>query len=252
MKTKPIILSLLMVGFTAGQVFAGDASITGTIRFGEENVPVMKVINMNADPKCVQNNQGKEVRAQTLVLGPDKTMANIFVRVKSGLPEGKTYDTPTDPIVIDQIGCMYVPHVLASMVNQPVKILNSDGTLHNVHALPKVNQEFNIAMPAFKKEITKTLDKVEPDPFKIKCDVHPWMGGYMAVMSHPYFDVTKEDGKYTIKGLEPGTYEIEIWHEKLGTQTAKVTVAAGETKTQDFVMKKPTSVGKLEAIIIVR
>lgn len=251
MKLKLGIVALAATLFIGTQSLAGDASITGTITW-EGNVPNMKVLKMNADPKCVKNNEGKEVKAQTLVLGPNKTVANIFVRVKIGLPAGKTYDTPADPVVIDQLGCMYIPHVIVSMKDQGVKILNSDGTLHNVHALPKINKEFNVAMPAFKKEIEKKFDKVEIDPFRIKCDVHPWMNGYFAVMDNPFFSVTKEDGKYEIKGLDPGEYEIEIWHEKLGTQTATVKVGAGESKTQDFTLKKLTKTAQIEAVMIIR
>lgn len=251
MKRMISLVAFVATTLMSIQAFAGTASVTGTVKFAEDTVPKMKVLKMNADPKCVKNNQGKDITSPTLVLGPDKTMANIFVSVKSGLPAGKTYETPKEAVIIDQFGCMYLPHVVATMVNQEVKIKNSDGTLHNVHGLPKVNKEFNVAMPAFKKQIDKKFDKAE-DPFKIKCDVHPWMGGYMAVMSHPFFSVTGTDGKYTIKGLDPGTYEIEIWHEKLGTQTAKVTVAEGEAKVQDFSMKKPTTVGHLDAVMIVR
>lgn len=249
MKLKAAVLTATLIAST--QVWAGDATVTGKISLDPTvPVPTMTTIKMSADPKCEANNAGKEIKAQSLVMSPDKTVANVFVRVKSGL-KTTTFTTPTEPVVVDQFGCMYIPHVIATMVNQPVKIKNSDGTLHNVHGTPTTNAEFNIAMPAFKKEMDKVFDK-EESPFHVKCDVHPWMSGYVAVMTHPYFSVTKEDGKFEIKGLDAGEYEIEVWHEKLGVQTAKVTVAAGETKVQDFVLTKPTTVGQLEAIIIER
>lgn len=250
MKTKTILLTLFLLASAHTQVLAGDGTIMGTIKF-EGTAPEMKVIPMSADAKCEANNKGKTVKAETLVLGQGMTMANVLVRVKSGLAAGQTFDKPTEPVVIDQIGCMYVPRVVAGMAGQGVKFLNSDGTMHNVHGLSKVNAEFNISMPAFKKEHVQNLAQVE-DPFTVKCDVHPWMKGTIAVMSHPYFSVTKDDGAYTIKGLEPGDYEIEIWHEKLGIQTAKVTVAAGESKTLDFTLQAPAQVSQLEAIMIVR
>jgi plastocyanin len=160
-------------------------------------------------------------------------MGNILVYVSKGVPAGKTYPAPKTPVVFDQNGCQYKPHVLALMVGQPYKILNSDGILHNVHALPKINTAFNRPMPATVKEVTVTFDKAEAN-FPVKCDVHPWMGAFVGVFNHPFFAVTGADGKFTISGLDPGTYEITAWHERMGTQTATVTVGASDTKTQAF------------------
>jgi len=249
MKAKIIIATLVLGVLVGTQAYSGDGAITGTIKF-EGQAPKMKVIKMSADAKCEAKNAGKKILAESLVIGADMTMANVLVRIKTGLPEGQTYTAPAEPVVINQIGCMYVPHVAATMPGQEVKFLNSDGTLHNVHGLPKVNAEFNVPMPGFKKEISRKFDKVE-DPFAVKCDVHPWMKGYVAVQDNPFTSVTAQDGKFTIKGLAAGDYEVEIWHEKLGTKTGKVTVGAGETKTLDFTMAKPTTVGMLNAIMIV-
>lgn len=211
------------------------ATITGTVVY-EGAIPKLRTLNMGAEPTCAAKHSTPP-KSQALVLGPGNKMANVFVKVKSGLPK-KTYEPPKEPVVVDQNGCVYEPHVFAVMVNQPVKILNSDGVLHNVHPLPKINRAFNLAMPKTVTETVKTFEKVEEDMFPIKCDVHPWMQAFMCVMSHPFYSVTGTDGKFTISGLEPGTYEIEAWHERLGTQTAKVTVAAGETKTVDFTFKR--------------
>jgi plastocyanin len=178
------------------------------------------------------------VQPQTIQLGEGNEIGNIFVHVKSGIPK-KNFPAPAEEVVIDQKGCMYHPHVIGVMVNQTVKILNPDGTLHNVHALPKLNAEFNLAMPKFRTEVTKTFEKPEM-LFPIKCDVHPWMGAWISVMSHPYFDVTAEDGVFEIKDLPAGEYEIEAWQEKLGTQTAKVTLAEGESKEVNFTFSKPS------------
>jgi uncharacterized protein (DUF2141 family) len=141
---------------------------------------------------------------------------------------------------MDQKGCHYEPHVFGIQVGQPFKILNSDGILHNVHALPKINKPFNKAMPATVTETTTKFDKDE-GLFQIKCDVHPWMTAYAAVLTHPFYSVTSKDGKFTIQNLDPGTYQIEAWHEKLGTQKATVTVGASDTKTQDFKFSAPAA-----------
>ncbi len=132
----------------------------------------------------------------------------------------------------------YKPHVMGIMVGQTYKILNSDGILHNVHALPKINKAFNRAMPPTVKEATATFDKPEA-LFMVKCDVHPWMNAYVGVFTNPFFSVTGKDGKFTISGLDPGTYEISAWHERLGTQTATVTVDASGTKVQNFKFAVP-------------
>ncbi len=249
MKSKVLAVAFVMACM-AGQAFAGDAKITGKIMMTGD-IPPVRVLKMDSDAKCVANNAGKEVKSHALVLGAGNTISNVFVKVKSGLKPGVTHALPATPVEIDQYGCMYMPHVVAAMKGQTVRVKNSDGTLHNVHGLPTANAEFNVPMPPMKKVMDKTFDKAE-DPFRIKCDVHPWMEGYVAVMDHPYFSVTKEDGTFTISGLDAGEYEIEVWHEKLGTQTAKVTVGAGETKTQDFSLSKPAAVGQLDAVMIVR
>jgi hypothetical protein len=124
------------------------------------------------------------------------------------------------------------------MVGQPFKVLNDDGVLHNVHALAKVNRPFNMAMPPTRKEATETFAK-EEGMFTIKCDVHPWMQAYIGVFGNPFFTVTKTDGKFTIANLPAGTYEIEAWHEKLGTRKATVTVGASDTKQVGFKFSPP-------------
>jgi plastocyanin len=187
---------------------------------------------MDADPVCAKKHSAP-VQNEMLVLGTGNTMGNVMVWVSKGLPAGKTYPASTAPAVLDQNGCQYKPHVMGLMVGQPYKILNSDGILHNIHTLPKINKAFNKPMPATMKETTTTFDKAEPI-FNIKCDVHPWMQAYVGVFTNPFYSVTSSNGKFTISGLDPGTYELTAWHERLGTQTASVTVGASGTKTQDF------------------
>jgi plastocyanin len=225
----------LAAGLVAVSVWPGIAfaasTITGTITF-DGKAPNLKPLAMDADPACAKKHK-TPVPNEMLVLGNGNTMGNILVWVSKGLPAGKSYPAPKNPVTLDQKGCQYVPHVQGIMVGQPYRILNSDGILHNVHALPKVNPSFNQPMPATMKEKTVTFSKPE-HVFLIKCDVHPWMMAYIGVFTHPFFSATGTDGKFTISGLDPGTYEITAWHEKLGERKATITVGANETKTQDF------------------
>jgi len=208
------------------------STVTGTVTF-DGKVPALKPLAMDAEPVCHKVHGGKPVPNEMLVLGNGNTMANIMVWVSKGLPAGKTWPAPKTPVVLDQHGCQYLPHVTGIMVGQPYRILNSDGILHNIHTLPKVNPSFNRGQPATVKEMTTTFPKPEAI-FQVKCDVHPWMSAYIGVYTHPFFSVTSTDGKFTIAGLDPGTYEITAWHERLGTQTASITVGASDTKTQNF------------------
>jgi len=210
----------------------GASSIAGTVTF-DGKVPALRPLGMEAEPVCHEMHSGKPVPNEMLVLGSGNTMGNIMVWVSKGLPAGKTWPAPQTPVVLDQKGCQYVPHVMGIMVGQTYRILNSDGILHNIHTLPKINPSLNRGQPATVEEMTTTFPKPE-GMFQIKCDVHPWMSAYMGVFTHPFFSVTGTDGKYTISGLAPGTYEITAWHEKLGTQTASITVGANDTKTQNF------------------
>ena len=231
------LASGLLLALTASPAFAG-ATISGTVSY-DGKIPNLKPLAMDADPACASKHSSP-VPNEMLKLGSGNTMGNIIVSVKSGLPAGKTYPAPTEPFVMDQNGCQYKPHVFALQVGQPLKILNSDGVLHNVHALPKVNGQFNLAMPGTRKEAEHKFEKVEPNAFPVKCDVHPWMTAHVSVFDHPYFAVTQDDGKYKINvDLPAGTYEIEAWHEKLGSKVEKVTVADGETKTVDFKFTAP-------------
>lgn len=212
----------------------GDATITGAVTY-TGTPPTLPEIDMAADPSCAEMHD-EAVQAQTLVLGGDGTMGNVFVQVAGGMPEAE-YETPATPVVIDQEGCMYQPHVVGMMAGQPLQFLNSDGILHNVHGTPSDNREFNLGMPGSVTHQSVTLNR--PELYvPVKCDVHPWMSAYVGVMTHPYFEVTDDDGQFEIT-VPAGTYTIEAWHERLGTQTQEVTVAAGESATVDFEFAAP-------------
>jgi plastocyanin len=159
----------------------------------------------------------------------------VFVYVKDGLGD-RTFPAPQTEVVLDQRGCKYMPHVIGAQVGQPVKIINSDATLHNVHAVPKVNPEFNFSQALKGMENVRTFDRPEiMVPFR--CDVHGWMAAYVGVVPHPYFAVTAANGSFEIKGLPAGTYTLEAWHETLGVQTATVTVDGTAPGTASFAFK---------------
>jgi plastocyanin len=227
----------LAAGVCAVAQAAAAGTITGAAVY-EGKVPNLKPLAVAAEPMCAKKHP--TVPNEALVLGAGNAMANVVVRVVGGLPAGKSYPAPTTPVTMDQVGCQYVPHVIGLMVGQPFKVLNSDGVLHNVHALPKVNKPFNMAMPPTRKEATETFAK-EEGMFVVKCDVHPWMQSYIGVFSHPFFAVTGSDGKFTIANLPAGTYEVEAWHEKLGTQKTSVTVGASDTKSAAFKFSPPAA-----------
>jgi plastocyanin len=228
---------VVALGATLGLLgsVAGAGTIAGTVVYVGA-VPHLRPIPVAAEPICAKKHA--TIPNEVLVLGDGNTMANVLVHVVKGLPAGKTWPAPKEPVVMDQEGCQYAPHVMGIMVGQTFEVLNSDGILHNVHALPNVNRPFNMAMPPSRKEATATFAKPE-GMFTIKCDFHPWMHAWLGVFADPFFAVTKKDGKFSIPNLPAGTYEIEAWHEKLGTQKATVTVGAGETKTVAFKFSPP-------------
>ena len=205
--SRTSLASILLLTLSAAPVLAASA-VTGTVTYTGK-VPALKPIDMNADPACASKHTTPQP-SDVLVLGTGNTMANVMVRVKS--PVTGTFAAPATPVVIDQKGCHYSPHVVGVMVDQTLQLRNSDGLLHNVHALPKVNSPFNMAMPANRTTADTKFGK-EEGMFLVKCDVHGWMTSYVGVFSNPYFAVTGPDGKFTISGLAPGTYEIEAWHE---------------------------------------
>jgi plastocyanin len=210
----------------------GGATVTGKIVFAG-TAPAMEQIKMDADAFCKAAHSAP-VSSQEVQVNSNGTLKDVFVYVKQGV--SGSYPAPTQPVVLDQQGCQYHPHVFGIQVGQPLKIVNSDGTLHNIHALPKVNQEFNIGQPFKGMETVKKFDKLEV-PLHFKCDVHKWMSSYAGVLPHPFYAVSNDQGTFEIKNLPPGNYVIEAWQEKYGPQTQNVTVSGAESKTVDFTFK---------------
>lgn len=198
----------------------GPGTITGAVTFAG-TPPKPRPVRMDSDPLCVPE---PGVTSELLVVGPNSGLKNVFVYVKDGLGE-RRYAVPSTPVALDQKGCRYIPHVFGVQVGQTVNVSNSDPLVHNVHAVPKNNREFNIGQPARTPPMPRVFDQPEIGvPFK--CDVHGWMNAYANVVPHPFFAVTADDGSFEIKGLPAGTYTLELWHEQLGTQTQTVTVDA--------------------------
>jgi plastocyanin len=207
---------------------ATAATVSGTVKF-DGTAPKPSKIDMSQDPACKGMNE-----AENIVVGGGD-LANVFVYVKDGLGS-RTFDVLKDPVVLDQQGCKYHPHVLGVMAGQTVQIKNDDQTTHNIHPTPKDNREWNESQPPSSPAIEKNFAR-EEIMLPVKCNQHPWMKMYINVVKTPFFAVTDKSGKYEIKGLPPGDYTIAFVHEKLGEQDQKVTVAAKDTKTVDQSFK---------------
>jgi plastocyanin len=215
----------------AASVPADAATVVGLVRF-EGAQPAMPNIPMGADPFC-HAAHSTPVKAPDVIVGSGGELANVFVYVKDFKGAAPK---PSNAALLDQIGCQYTPRVSGVQVGQTLEIRNSDATLHNVHALAKTNKEFNIGQPVQGMVSKKTFDKPEV-MIKFKCDVHGWMASYLAVLPHPYYGVSGENGSFTIQGLPPGSYTLEAWHEKYGTQTQQVQVGAQESKQVSFTFR---------------
>ncbi len=212
---------------------AATGEITGKILF-EGTKPHLPQISMAQDPECARENQGKVVYPQDGMVNPNGTLPNVFVYIKSGVHG--TFPTPGQDVTLDQQGCTYVPHVLGIMVGQPLKVVNSDFTTHNIHVMPKNNPQWNQSQPPGAAPFYKKFEHPEI-MVPVHCNEHPWMKAYIGVVSNPFFAVTGDDGTFTIKGVPPGEYTIEAWTATFGTQQTKVTVRAQRSATADFTFR---------------
>ncbi len=212
--------------YTATTVVAGS-TVSGTVTYSG-TAPAPKKLEVTKDVAVC----GKEGHVdESLVVGANKGIQNVVVSIK-GIKQGKAMDALGASFVLDQKVCAYKPHVLVVPINKPVKIINSDGILHNIHTYGKKNPPKNIAQPKFKKELTETF--AHPEVLPVKCDVHGWMSAWIVAVDHPYYTVTDATGKFSIADVPAGTYTVEFWQEKLGVQTKQITVAASGATTADF------------------
>ena len=222
------------LALSAGMCSVSLADVTGKATLNGQ-APKPKVINMAAVPQCAAQHT-QPVFDESIVVGAGNELQNVVVWVKDGAKLGGA--APKDPVVLDQKGCVYSPHVVAVMVGQELKAKNSDAMLHNVHGLARENGEFNISQNQQGQE-NKIDGNKAVETYKVKCDVHPWMNAWVVVLDHPFSAVTDANGAYTIKGLKDGKYTLVAWQEKLGMQEAEVEVKDGKaTKDFQFAPKK--------------
>lgn len=202
-------------------------AVTGVVDF-KGTPPKFPMLDMTADPGCPPKPQPAET-----VLVNDGKLANVFVYVKQGLPQG-SFAAPAQPVVLDQKGCRYSPRVMGIMVGQPFKILNSDTADHNIHDMAHNNPQWNESQLPTDQPIVKTF-KAPEIMLPLQCNQHPWMRAYVNVMSNPYYAVTSEDGSFEIKNLPPGEYTLAAVHEKYGEKTTQVKVGPKQTAKAEFV-----------------
>jgi plastocyanin len=207
-------------------------SISGTIVF-KGKAPQRVKIDMSQDPACAMT--AGENDSEQYVVGKKGALANVYVYVKSGLLPNVSFPAKTTPVVMDQKGCRYVPHVIAVQVGEPVEFHNSDTTMHNVHTLPNMagNAGADISQGPMGAPQSETFQQPE-EMLPVRCNNHPWMNAFVNVSATPFFAVTGADGKFEIKGLPPGVYTIVAVHEKLGEQIQQVTVISQTASPANF------------------
>jgi len=225
-----ILLTAAGTGAYAGGARHAAGTISGTVTF-TGTPPKMRPIDMAKEPSCAKQHP-TPVMTENVVTGPGNAVQWVVVYISAGAPPSTP---PTTPVRYDQKGCEYIPHVAAFEVGQPLEIYNDDQTSHNIHPLARVNAEWNKSQPPGTPPLKATYDK--PEFIAVKCNVHPWMHGYFAVLGTSHFAVTGNDGTFSLKDLPPGKYTVTAWHEKFGTATQEVTVAEGGTAKADFVFK---------------
>ena len=207
----------------------GGSSVTGVVKLkGAAEKPTR--IDMSADPFCAKAHPNGAT-TEDVVTDSSGGLENVVVYVSDGLGAA-TFPVPDQPAVMEQKGCQYKPHVLAMRAGQKLSVVNSDATTHNIHPTPNNNREWNVSQPQ-----GAPLEQVfarEEVAISVKCNIHPWMKSYIAVVKNPYFAVTGKGGTFELKDLPPGNYTLQAWHEKLGMKTKMITVAAGASPTVEF------------------
>jgi len=231
------LLLTLVVTMSQRRVKAAppESGISGTIKL-EGTAPHQRPIDMSKEPACAAVHKANPVTTENVVAGPDGGLKNVVVYISEGW-SGAAQATTAIP-TWDQKGCQYIPHVMGLDVNQHFKVTNSDPTSHNIHPMPKPggpNHEWNKSQPSGAPPIDAVWG-TEEVAIHVKCNIHPWMSGYMVVVKGPY-GISDEKGSYKIENLPAGNYTLTAWQETYGTQTQKVTVAAGKPVSANFTFK---------------
>lgn len=208
-------------------------TISGKVTL-EGNAPAPREIALTASPACAKLHSSALIYPE-VVTGEHGALADVIVYVKSGV-ENYRFSAPATLARIDQRGCMYEPHVQGIMVGQKLSVTNTDPVLHNILMLPRENRPWNKSQQIGSSPIETSFDHPEL-AMKVLCNIHPWMCAYVFAFSHPYFDVTTKKGTFELKNLPPGTYTIEAWQEKYGTQDQSVTLAARGKESVSFTFK---------------
>jgi hypothetical protein len=201
------------------------AQLSGKVSF-EGEAPEPREIDMSGVVQCAQQH-ADPVYDESIWVGDDGELANVVISIKAEDSPDLEGEVPSEPVLLDQKGCQYTPHVVAMMAGQQLVVKNSDPFLHNVHSLAEINPNFNFGQPNVDPGKKVESPKAE-ETFRVKCDVHPWMSAYIAVFEHPFFAVSGEDGTFSIKDLPDGDYTVVAWHEKLGTKEEQVTITDGK------------------------
>lgn len=215
---------------------ATAGTVSGTISFSGK-APERISIDMAQDPACGIATQQPNMTEQYVVR--DGKMANVYVYIEDGLGH-RVYLPSTTPVVMDQKGCQYVPHVIGVMAGQPVEFRNSDPTTHNVHVITPADGSFDgfdISQPpkvGMQRHVFRMPDLMIP----VRCNNHPWMEAFINIASNPFFAVSDTDGHFEIHGLPPGNYTLAAVQEKLGTKTMPITVESEKTTEADFTFSK--------------
>jgi len=216
---------------------AGEGKITGSVKL-TGTAPHMRGIDMSKDPYCSKAHESSPAKMENVVVGSGGGLANVVLYISEGLSGNELNAVPSEEPTFTQKNCMYSPHVLAMNVNQKFKVTTEDQTTHNIHPLPAPgggNIGWNKSQPPGAPPI-ETSWKNQEVAITVKCNIHPWMHGWHVVVKGPYA-VTDENGNYTINNVPPGSYTVTAWQEEYGTQTQKVTVAAGKPGATDFTFK---------------
>ena len=214
---------------TAGSV-SGKVTLSGP-------APAAELMRVAVDQTCIQA-MGATAKSDAVLIGADGAIQNAFVYIKDSLSD-YAFDVPATPVVLDQAGCRYSPRIFGVRVGQPLEMINSDATMHNVHAMPMVNQEFNRGTPKQNDRFTQIFTAPE-QMVLFKCDLHAWMRAYGGVMPHPFFQVTGADGAFSLKGVPPGKYDLVVWHEKLGSSTQSIQIGNGQSVSLNFTLSAKT------------